>query len=151
MTLRAGRLALAERYEILEYIGKEANRRYLRNLKATGYKGTKFKKAFHFEPDPVAFDNHYYLETDSEELNRILQYLEYGTGLYGKRKRAITSKKTSPKTHQQLLLKFKYEGQMVFTRQVKGVKPGFMFTKAVESVRNEFKMLMRIARAELRI
>ena len=149
--VRAGRLANIERLMILEKIGQEADKRYRSNLINTGYKGRWFKNAFKFEPDVESFDNYYELDTGNAELNQILTYLEYGTGLYGKRKRMIQSKKTSQKTGNKLLLKFKSEGKWFFKRKVKGIKPGFMFTKAVESVRNEFKQLVRRFRLELGI
>ena len=149
--VRAGRLSNEERLVILEKIGKEAEKRYRQNLRNTGFKKTWFNIAFQFAPDPINFDNDYMLDTGSEHLNRILQWLEYGTGLYGSRKRMIQSSKTSPKTGNKLLLKFKVVGAWVYKRKVKGIKPGFMFTKAVESVRNEHTSLMRRFRMELNI
>lgn len=149
--VRRGRLSNIERLMILEKIGEEAEKRYRQNLVNTGYKGRWFKNAFHYEPDIYAFDNYYELDTGNQELNQILKYLEYGTGLYGSKRRMIQSKRISEKTGNKLLLKFKYEGQWFFKRKVKGIKPGFMFTKAIESVRNEFNQLMRRFRLELNI
>lgn len=149
--VRAGRLSNIERLLILEKLGEEANKRYLENLRNTGYKGYWFKNAFNFSPDVDNFENYYELNTGNQELNKILTYLEYGTGLYGSRKRMIKSSKISAKTGNLLLLKFKYVGRWFYQRSVRGVKPGFMFTKAVESVRNEFNQLFRRFRLELGI
>jgi len=146
--LRSGRLSYVEREILLERIGEEAEKRYRQNLTNTGYKGYWFMDAFKFIPDVYNFENYYELDTGNTELNKILGYLEYGTGLYGKRKRMIQSKKISKKTGQKLLLKFEYEGNWIFKRKVKGIKPGFMFTKAVESVRNEWETLIRRFRLE---
>jgi len=147
--VRRGRLSDEERYLILERIGEEAENRYRQNLLRTGYKGDKFRNAFLFAPDVDAFDNEYTLDTGNSKLNQILQWLEYGTGLYGSLKHMIQSKRVSTKTGKQLLLKFKAEGDWIYKRQVKGIKPGFMFTKAVQSVRNEHNTLMQRYRSEM--
>lgn len=150
--VRAGRISDDERFEILVELGEEAIRRYQYNLRNCGYKGYgKFKNAMQYEPDVAAFDNYYYLDTGNEELNRILRYLEYGTGLYGPKGEVIQSSKTSPRTGNQLLLKFKYKGHQLYKMTVKGIKPAFNFTKAVESVRNERNMLQRQIRRRLGI
>ena len=147
--VRRGRLANSEREIILNAIGEEAERRYQENLVQTGYKGLyKFMDAFNFEPDIQAFDNNYWLDTGDTETTRILTYLEYGTGLYGPNQKPIQSSKISEKTGVNTLLKFKYRGVQLYKMTVKGIKPGFMFTKAIESVRNERNMLMRNVRLE---
>ena len=149
--LRPGRISNVEKGDILEYIGQEATRRYKRNLFETGYKGDVFKEAFFFSPDQFGIDNYYWLDAGSKRLNEILRYLEYGTGLYGPLKKSIQSKKISYKTGNLVLLKFKIEESFIYTRSVKGIKPGYMFTKAVESVRNERSRLQREYRVKAQI
>lgn len=133
-----------DRRRILNLIGREAERRYKYNLAQTGYQGEIFKHAFKWEPDEDAFLNYYYLDAGSQRLNQILQYLEYGTGLYGSIKsKWIESTKISPRTGKRLLLKFKYEGDFIYKRRTRGIKPGFMFTKAVESVNEDMPRLIQ--------
>jgi len=133
----------AERRRILSLIGREAKRRYQYNLQQTGYNGEIFKHAFKYEIDEENFQNYYHLDTGSIKLNQILQYLEYGTGLYGSLKsKWIESTKISPKTGKRLLLKFRYEGDFIYKRKVRGIKPGFMFTKAVESINRDMNKLV---------
>ena len=149
---RRGRIADDERFLILQELGEYAKEKYQENLRRTGYKGmSKFMDAFQYEPDVKNFDNHYWIDTGNEELNRILRYLEYGTGLYGPNRKRIESKKTSPKTGNQLLLKFNYRGVPLYRMSVKGIKPGFMFTKAIESVRHNRNILQKMARNTLGI
>lgn len=141
------RLEYAKRRRILSLVGREAERRYQYNLVQTGYQGEVFKHAFKFEIDEENFQNYYYLDTGSVRLNLILQYLEYGTGLYGSLKsKWIESTRISPTTGKRLLLKFNYEGRFIFTRKVRGVKPGFMFSKAVDSIQKDMDKLVQYYR-----
>jgi len=137
------KLEFADRRRILRMIALEARRRYQYNLLQTGYKGNYFMDAFKYEIDEEHFKNYYYLDTGNQKLNQILQYLEYGTGLYGSLKhKYIESTRISDRTGKRLLMKFEYEGNFIFKRKVRGIKPGFMFTKAVESIRHDMKQLV---------
>lgn len=148
---KAGRPGLEEQKIILEKIGQEAEKRYQYNLQQTGYQGEWFKHAFKWESDAETMTNYYYLDTGNQKLNQILQYLEYGTGLYGSLKaKWIESTRISPRTGKRLLLKFQYEGNFIYKRKVKGIKPGFMFTKAVASIQDDTDRLIRYHRAKLR-
>lgn len=128
--MKRGRIAYVEREIILNEMGREAEARYQYNLKQSGYKWEHFDMAFHWEPDVVAFDNSYWLDTGNEHLNKILTWLEYGTGLFGPKGKMIV-----PKTKK--FMKFKINTRWIFARRIKGIKPMFAFTKAIESVRNE--------------
>ena len=150
--VKSGRISNQARAIILDELGKIAERRYKTNLRNAGIKGyMHFNYAFNYAPDIDAFDNEYWIDTGNDHLNRILKFLEYGTGLYGPNKTPISSKKISAKTGNPLLLKFKYKGRQLFKASVKGIKPAFMFTKAVESVRHERARLQRAIRVRLGI
>jgi len=142
--MKRGRIAYYEREVILDEIGQEAENRYIYNLRQSGYKTEQFDTAFHWEPDVDLFDNSYFLDTGDQHLNKVLQYLEYGTGLYGPKGRII-------KPVAKKMMKFNIDGQTIFTRRVKGIKPMFAFTKAIESVRNERVGLQRQIRHYLNI
>jgi len=127
---------------ILNSIGKIAQGRYNQNLffGAKGYNLRMLMNTLHFEPNLSTFENRYWIETGSQELDKLAHYFEYGTGIYNSKgpKRMIkprsVGKMVFPGTK-------KFAGQMIFTDEIKGVKPVFMMTKAVESVKNERNML----------
>ena len=143
--LRAGRISNDERFDILQYIGEEGERRYKNNLMASGFKFDYFLEAFKWDTYIDAFQNYYYLDSGNEHLNKILKWLEYGTGLYGPAGKVIQSSQISQKTGRQLLLKIsaRKPGPYTYTKSVRGIKPGYMFTKAVESLENDREYLQR--------
>ena len=128
--MRRGRIGFVEREIILDEIGREAEERFKYNLRQSGYKWRHFDQAFHWAPNVETFDNDYWLDAGDDHLNKVLQWLEYGTGLFGPKGQMIL-----PKTRR--YMKFRKKGNIIFARKVKGIKPMFAFTKAIESVRNE--------------
>ena len=147
--MRRGRLSNDERSQVLYFLGRHAQQMYVHNLKMKLRTYRRFMYALKFAPDIDSFQNHYWTETRSSEDERILNYLEFGTGLNGSSRRRIiepVSKK---------FLKFKgrgkWSGKTFFKKYVRGVKPGFMFTKTVEYMTHNNERLKTMARMRLGI
>lgn len=127
---------------ILNEIGKLAQGRFNQNLffGGKGYNLRLFMNTLKFEPNLDTFENEYWIDTGDAELTKKAYYFEYGTGMHNSKgpKRMIKSRSIGK-------MKFKgtkkFKGQIIYADEVKGVKPVFMMTRAVESVRNERNIL----------
>lgn len=123
---------------VLERMGRLAQSKYNQNLffGGKGYNLRFLMDTLYYAPDLEAFDNEYWVDTGTEEGNKIADYFEYGTGLYNTKGR---KKMIRPKRDDKMKFEGtkKFKGQFIFTKEVKGVKPVFMMTRAVNSVRHE--------------
>lgn len=133
--LRAGRLSNEERLIILEELGKVAQEKYNDILSSNhrGYNLSLLQGSLQFRPDIKTFDNDYWIETGSDELNKIASYFEYGTGLFNSKTKSSARKYITPVTSEYMRFIAK-DGNLVFAKQTRGVKPIFMMTKAVQHV-----------------
>jgi len=147
--VRRGRIADDERLILLQELGKIAQQRYNKNLKHGGHQYNLgiLKNALQFSPNIEVFENYYWIDTGNQELNKIAEYFEYGTGIHNTRYRRgpIVPKKGK-------VMKFRKSWYGIrFAAGVQGVRPVFMMTKAVKSVENERVTLQRQIRIRLRI
>jgi hypothetical protein len=129
------------RYHILMALGKEAQKRYNKNMLegAGNYNLSKLQNTLKFIPNLQTFENEYYLEGDSEEQTRIAYYFEYGTGLFNTRSR---KKYITPINFEHMKWKDKKSGKMIFAKRTKGVRPVFAMTKAVLSIKYDLDYLL---------
>jgi hypothetical protein len=149
MNLRPGRLANVERLEILNELGKLAQERYadIISINHFGYDLDIIKDGLQFKPNVQTFENEYWIDNGSEELNLIAHYFEYGTGIQntsGPGKAIIPLQKKAMKF-------FAKRGALIFARRVKGVRPLFMFERTMSEMNNNRSRLMRRFRLELDI
>jgi hypothetical protein len=142
------------RLAILDGLYKAVQKKFNENLKtilgAKQYEYHSFMNAVRYHPDPVKMVNHYYLDagdtqskTDGKTRNEVLGFMEYGTGLYGAKAEWIESNKISPRTGKQMMLKFTAsDGSTQYKIRVRGIRPGFMYTKALEYVEHNKKSII---------
>lgn len=129
------------RYRVLQLMGEEAKVRYNRNLLygAGEYNLKKLQGTLKFIPDLQNFKNIYYLEGKTDEITKIANYFEYGTGLFNTRTRP---RYIRPINYQYMRWQDKDTGQMIFVKKTKGVKPVFAMTKAVKSIELDKEILL---------
>jgi hypothetical protein len=151
--MRRGRLSNSERAAILDKIGEEAERIFKNKLRESSWHMDRWMDSFYWEPDITTFENAYWIESGSEKWNRIYNYLEYGTGLYGPKATPIKSDKISEKTGKRLLLKIcaRKPPPWTFVSEVSGVKPGFFFTSTIEYMKANKKYYVARFRNKLGI
>lgn len=149
--LRAGRLSLDEREIILQELGEIAQKKYNQNLffGGGGYKLGFLKNALHFVRDIFAFENEYWIDTGSDEKNKLAKFFEYGTGMQNiKYKHMIKS--TSGKK-MRFLGTHKWAGQVLFVNEIKGVRPILMFNRTLKFMEHNRPYLQRRIRLRLGI
>jgi hypothetical protein len=138
---------MIEKDAIITYLnamGEEANKRYKENLKRyamlAGYNilNADFLTAFKWRPVWTKLDNEYWLDCGNDEWNRVLRYFEYGTGLFGPKEDFIYAK-----NYRYMKFFWKRQQKWIYAEKTTGIRGGFMFTKAVESVRNEKELFLR--------
>lgn len=120
---------------ILNEIGRITKGRYNQNLYfgAGSYNLGLLMDALQYEVTKD-LELKFWVDAGNEKLDRIAHYFEYGTGLNNVQgyKEAIVAKKGK-------LLRFRNKkGKWVSTKEVAGVRPIFMMTKAVSSINNEW-------------
>ena len=145
--IRAGRLAYNERAIILDELGRETQRRYNDNIlwRAGGYNLQKLKNSLQFQSDIYSNQNTYWIDTGNEELNRIADYFEYGTGIHNTKSRpgATSTDYIRPKKKEFMKWRSKITNKMIFAKQTQGVRPVFMMTTAISSVEHDKDSLQR--------
>ena len=152
MALRAGRLSNEERLTILIELGEIAREKYNKNLffGAGSYNLGILKDSLQYAPNTEEFENYYWVDAGSERLNEISNFFEYGTGLFNT-KRKGKSRPIKSKSGKVMKFKSSKTGKMVFAKQVKGVKPVFMFTKTMRTMEFDRQYLQRQIRVKLGI
>jgi len=134
--LRAGRIANFDRLRILEALGEIAKKKFDRLLSDNhqGYDLDYLQGSLKYEPNVDNFENFYYTDTGNEEDDRILDYFEYGTGMYNTKTRVAARKSITSKTPGKAMrFRKPYKGQ-TGAMSVKGVRPIFMFRKTIKSM-----------------
>jgi len=141
-----------EVYQAMYEIAKETVRRYKKNLYnmkyGEGSSGVIFN-ALKYQLDTKNRVIYMRADTGSSHMNLVLRGLEYGTGIYGPNKVPIypihhkylrfkKSDKYSFFRHKEDINGHAFEaGGYIYATAVRGVKPGFMLTKAIKSIQNE--------------
>ena len=121
--LRAGRISNAEREDILTVLGVMAQGKYselvVSNGSAKGQDLSRMKDALQFKPNVPAFENLYWLEGDTEHWTNVINYFEYGTGLYNTRTKG--ERKPIRPVEEEYMKFIAKDGKFVRTKKVKGV------------------------------
>jgi len=143
--LRKGRLSNAERLIILQELGEIASDRYDRYIESNkqGYNLDLLKGGLQYIPNIQTFENIYYVDTGSEELNKISRFFEYGTGIYNTEFKHSTFIKPKNSKYLKFIGTNQYAGVTVFAQKVKGVRPIMMFQKTVKSMAQDREYLQR--------
>ena len=151
-----------QQHTILELIGKEGIRRYKKNLKNMKYgDGSKgwLMYALKYQIDDVKQAVKFYYDAGTDEKNLICLGLEYGTGVYGETGQPIKAKhgkflvfKKSERynfeRHSGIDLPsdqvaFEKDGK-IFTKYIRGTKPGYMLTTTNASIKNDWNFLWQM-------
>jgi hypothetical protein len=141
-------LSRNDQIRILNEIGRITKGRYNQNLYfgSQGYNLGLLMNALKYKVTKD-LELKCWIDAGDEKLNRIALYFEYGTGLNnteGRRKRIFARKSE--------FMKFKdKKGKWVTAREVSGVRPIFMMTKAILSVKNEWDWRIQQAGRKLGI
>ena len=136
--VRRGPIGEAGRIAILVALGNIAREKYNEYVTKSHNEhnyalGNVLRGALRFHPDPVAFENHYYLEGLSEKVTQLALYFEYGTGLYNTKG---TQEPIKPKSKPYFTFYSKKHKTWIKVKEIKGVKPGFYAMKAIKYVEN---------------
>jgi len=149
-------------YLILGDLAAEANRRFKQNLRNMNYGSGAQGVIYHalkWTLHPTKFDIDFRLDTGDPEMDKVINGLEFGTGIYGPKGEPIKAKykkflrfKKGSKTRSSRSgprlpddqIAFEKDGY-IYTKYSRGVKPGFMMTKAVASIRRDWSMLVNQA------
>lgn len=139
--VKRGPMSVEAKYFALEQLGNEVQKRYKQNLRRNtqGYNLKLIENGVKFESDPVTFSNMYFFDNGEDKLDKIALYFEFGTGLYNSSGKGQPIK---PKTAEYMTWIGK-EGKRMFAKEVKGVQPIFALKKAIKSVENDAKRLVR--------
>lgn len=144
--LRPGRLSNQERFEILNEMGNIARKRYdeILDINHFGYNLEVLKGGLHFRPNVLTFENEYWVEYPTEELNLIAGYFEFGTGINNTK-----GPKDYIRPTQKKAMKFVAKrGGLTFAKKVRGVRPLFMFERTMSEMKNNKQSLQRKFRIE---
>ena len=151
--LRAGRISNDERYIILNELGKIASKKYNEYLleNAGSYNLQRLRNSLQWEPDIKEFDNKYWIDAGSEEMNKIANYFEYGTGIFNTSTKRGAKQYILPKQGPYMIWKDHTSQKMIFAKRTKGVRPVLMMTKAVAYIRHNRDVLIRRIRFQKNI
>jgi len=137
--LSSGPISTSEKKDILFMLGRVAQEKYdefiVQGGRAKGYNLESFKGYLKFKPDPVLFDNDYWLEGPTKDRTEIAEFFEYGTGLYNSlRAGQYRAGYIRPVTKKYMKFKSSATGNWTVTDKVRGVQPIFAMTKALKFI-----------------
>jgi len=150
--LRPGRLSNVERLKILNVLGKKAQKRYneLLSTNTYGYNLENLRDSLQFQPNVEIFENDYWVDAGSEELNRIADYFENGTGLFNTQYKHSDRSAIVPLRAKVLKFRKIWKGRR-FASSVRGVRAIHMFLRTVKSMEFNREYNQRQARYALGI